>query len=439
VNLVSLPTEIESSQPFGVHERRLSSGLRICLVNQPRLHHAVLHAQIRIGSRFEVEADSGISHFLEHMLYRGTQRHPSAHALSLAFERCGGSLDATTACDAGTLSLSAPPEHLAALLPDFYDVFHQPLLSGIDIERGIVKEEILEALDDDGHRIDADDLIRSLVFEGHGLGRPITGTLGSLESFDVERLRTHHDRFYTGSNTVLIVVGPVGEAEMQALERAFESLPAGQESRLLRPAPQESARFRYVAHSSSQTNLRVGFRAPGWDDPQHNAMEVLVRLLDDGMSTRLYHRICDELGLCYDVSAGYEAYADSGLLELSAETSHSQARRVLTELLDIVRRLRDDGPTSEELEIIRQRFRWQAQSMLDSAEALADFVAEALHNGQSTSLEERCGEIAAVSAEDVQAVARRWCTPENLSVVAVGVAGKARRKELERCVRDYTA
>lgn len=418
-----------------VTEKRLPNGLRLCAVRRPLLHQAVLHAQIRVGSRYESEGDNGISHFLEHMLYRGTERHPSAHALSLAFEQWGGSLDATTSCDIGTLSLSAPPARLSELIPTFVDVFRTPLFDGIDIERGIVKEEILEAMDDEGQRVDADDLIRALVFDDHGLGRPITGTLRSLASFDTDRLRAHHARHYTAANTVVVAAGAIDDEVMRVLEQHLGQLPTGESSELVAPAKQQGLRFRHVSHSSSQTNLRVAFRAPGWAHPEQRAMEVLVRLLDDGMSTRLYHRICDELGLCYDVSAGYEAYADSGLLELSAETSHAQAKQVLGELLEIIRQLAEDGPSEEELAIIRRRYRWQAESMLDSADALAEFVAESLHNAQSLSLARRCAEIEAVTADDVRAAARNWCTSENLSVIAVGVHGKARRRDLEQCVR----
>lgn len=431
----SLVTDAEL-QPPEVIEKRLPNGLRLCAVSRPSLHQAVLHAQIRVGSRFESEDDSGISHFLEHMLYRGTDEHPSAHALSLAFEQWGGSLDATTSCDIGTLSLSAPPSRLSALVPTFVDVFRRPLFDGIDIERGIVKEEILEALDDEGKRVDADDLIRALVFDGHGLGRPITGTLRSLAAFDTDRLRAHHARHYTAANTVVVAAGAITEELMRVLEEHFGRLPEGELSEIVSPAPQRGMRFRHVSHSSSQTNLRVAFRAPGWDHPDQRAMEVLVRLLDDGMSTRLYHRICDELGLCYDVSAGYEAYADSGLLELSAETSHAQAKQVLGELLGIVRQLCDEGPSEDELAVIRRRYRWQAESMLDSADALAEFVAESLHNAQSTSLQRRCEQIDAVTVSDVRSVARDWCTLQNLSVIAVGVHGKARRRDLEQCARS---
>lgn len=421
-------------------QRTLDSGLRLCVVPMPTTHRTVLHAQLSVGSRFEQPDDAGLGHFLEHMLYRGTERYPSAHDLSLAIERRGGSLDATTACDTGTLTLHLPSRQLPELLPVFADVYCRPVFTGLDIEKGIVREEILEALDDDGERIDADDLIRDLVFTRHPLGAPIIGTLDHLERFDVERLREHHRRFYCASNTVVVAAGPLSaEATLDSLSEHFSALPAGAPPTCSPPPAQTQGRFKFVRHSSSQTSLRLGFRAPGWGDGDQGALELLLGLLDDGMSTRLYHRICDELGLCYDVSAGYEAYTDSGLLELSAETSHQQADEVLRELLQILATLRDEGPGDAELAAAIARRRWESEAMLDEPASMAEYVASAIQNGQPVSLEARTDQLAAVTLADLRSAAARWLRPECLSVVAVGMLNKSERRNLEQTVSGFTA
>ncbi len=418
--------------------RVLDNGVTLCVVPLPHVHRAVVHAQLAIGSRFEAEPDNGISHFLEHMLYRGTPTYPSAHALSRAIERRGGALDAATACDTGTLTLMAPPGQLLALVPTLAEVYEQPRFDGIDVERGIVREEILESLEDDGRRVDADDLIRALTFADHPLGFPITGTLEHLERFSKARLRRHHDAFYCGKNTVVVVVGPVDVGEtLDILETNFGQLAAGGVPQASAPAQQEGLRFEVVRHAASQTDLRLAFRAPGWNDEDEAAMEVLVRLLDDGMSTRLYHRICDERGLCYDVSAGYEAYSDAGLVELCAETSHENAEDVLRELFGIVESLRDEGPTDEELETTLLRFRWEAEAMFDGPEALAEYVATQVQLGRPFSLEQRCSEIAAVDKQRVMATARRWWCAEQTNIVAVGLATKSQRRMLQRIVDAF--
>src|SRR5262245_2262426 len=134
----------------------LPNGLVLIAVPMPHMHRSVLEAQIRVGSRFERAQDNGISHFLEHMLYRGTPRFPSAHDQALAFERLGGTLQAATAKDFGSMQIAMPPERFLDVLPLVSEVYQDPILGGIEIERGIVQEEILETLDEAGNLIDAD-------------------------------------------------------------------------------------------------------------------------------------------------------------------------------------------------------------------------------------------------------------------------------------------
>lgn len=427
--------EIEALSPISLE---LANGLRALVIHMPHSHRQVLHAQITVGSRFEQPKENGISHFLEHMLYRGTAAQPSAHALSLAFERCGGTLMASTATDTGDLAIAVPPANFDAVLAQFAEVFRGPLFSSLEIERGIVTEEILEGLDDHGACVDANDLIRALVFDGHPLGMPITGTLDQLRSFDEAQLRQHHQRFYTGVGTVLAVAGPLtAEQVLPAIERAFSPVARGVLPQAQPPADQNGRRFRYVAHKSSQTQLRVAFRAPSLHDPDEAAVEVLMRLMDDGMSTRLYHRLCDEKGLCYDVAGNYESYADAGLLELSAETGHERAAQVLEELLAVIRDLRDVGPTEDELVRVKQRFRWQLDLLLDSVADAAQFFATEAQNGTLRSPLARLSTIESLTLPQIVAAARRWFVPANLSVVAVGLMAKAQLRALEKQVARF--
>ena len=153
-------------------EAKLANGLRVSAVRMPHVRRSVIDIHTRIGSRFESAADNGISHFLEHMLHRGTERYPSAHALAFAFETLGGALSAMTYVDHGALSLGAPPENLSELVRILAEVLLQPIFSGLDVEKGIVREEILESLDEDGRSVDADTLLRALAFPNHPLGFP---------------------------------------------------------------------------------------------------------------------------------------------------------------------------------------------------------------------------------------------------------------------------
>jgi predicted Zn-dependent peptidase len=417
---------------------QLDSGLDVVGVHLPYAHRTVIEMFTRVGSRFDPQGLGGISHFLEHMLYRGTVSHPTPHALAQAFERLGGSLEAATFVDHGMLSLDLPTENLEQALPLFCEAFCSPVLHGIDIERAIVREEILESLDDDGKLIDADELGRQLCFGEHSLGHPITGTLAELERFDVSALRAHHKERYTTRASVFCVAGPMQlQTIIPALERGFASHPVGKRPEIVAPAAQSEPRFRFISHVSSQTELRLVFRSPGQHDPAEAAMELLLRVLDDGMSTRLYQRICNTLGLCYDVSAYYETWQDCGVVEVAADCAHERSEALLKELLELLVRLREDGPTEEEFTMARNRHQWQLHQMFDDPAEVASYHGFARLSGLAPTVQARLNEVNAVTLQAVREVARRILSRDGLNVVAVGQLPKRTRTQLERAVVGY--
>jgi predicted Zn-dependent peptidase len=166
-------------------------------------------------------------------------------------------------------------------------------------------------------------------------------------------------------------------------------------------------------------------------------MELLLRVLDDGMATRLYRRICDERGLCYEVSAGYEAFEDCGVFDLAAETSHDSTLAVLEEMLHVVSDLKEKGPTERELDKARARHRWQLSDMLDRPEQAADFHGALLLAGMPKTASERIAELDAVRVQDVRAAAERLFRSDGFSVVAVGLQSKAQRERLEQAMKGF--
>lgn len=424
---------------FRHEERLLASGLRVILVPRPALHRASVALHIKVGSRYETASTNGLSHFLEHMLYRGIPGHPTAHEQSLAFERLGGTLYAATATDHGLMSLSMPRETLGEALGLLGEVVRHPVFSAIEVERRIIEEEILEDLDENGRQIDADNLARDLMYPAHPLGFPITGLPNQLHRFDVDTLRQHHQQHYGARNMVLTIAGGYDEVGLlDAITRAFGELAPGAPI-VTEPAPAFAKKplVRYVASEGSQTDLRIGFRGPGDHNPVEPAVEVLLRVVDDGMSTRLYERLCDAKGLCYDVSAGYEAFADDGVFDVAAETQHARTTEVTREILALCAELVEHGPTDQELDKVRSRMVWATRAMLDDPDELAGFYGLASLAEVAPTPEARCDELLAVTREQVRAAAASLFRPERLGVVAVGVLTKAEQRSLDKVVKAF--
>jgi predicted Zn-dependent peptidase len=426
-----------SAAPF--RSVTLANGLRVVVAPQPQLHRAHVALWSRVGSRFEGADDNGISHFLEHMIYRGTRRVPSAHEVNLAFERLGGSLFASTQVDHGIFSLTLPPESLDRACALFGEVLSQPAFLDIDIERGIVLEEILEDLDDEGNQVDPDNVSRALIYDDHPLGYTITGTAARVRSFDQAALRATHDRHYTTRNAVLAFSGAVDPDRALALaERDFGGLPAGE--RVVAEAPprtQRAPRLQIVESVASQTDLRVCLRAFAETDPMRPALDVLMRIVDGGMSTRLYHRLCDARGLCYDVSAGYDAYEDDGVVDVSAGVQHKRAVMVTREILGMFEELAREGPASDEMETARRRIGWDTRVLADSPEETASFHASAALFGRDETPGSHADELLRVTAADVREAARRLARPDRLNVVAIGLLDPAQRDRLGQLVEAW--
>jgi predicted Zn-dependent peptidase len=426
---------------WAYESRTLANGLRVLAVAEPHLHRAHVALYVKVGSRYETRSSNGLSHFLEHMLYRGTERLPNAHAVNLAFERLGGSLYASTQADFGVFSVTLPGESLDDASALFGEVLSRPSFFDIEVEKGIVCEEILEDLDDEGRQVDADNLSRALIYPDHSLGFTITGDEERVRSFEPSMLRAHHARHYTAAGSVLIYSGAVEPSHaIELAERDFGRLPSGVP--VTTPPPthtQTKPRLLVLANQSSQTELRVCLRALPEHAKERPALDLLMRVIDDGMSTRLYHRICDDKGLCYDVTAGYDGYEDDGVIDFAAGVQHSRVARVTGEILSLMTELAKDGPTDDEIDKARRRHAWDVRALLDSPEEAAGFYALGELWGHLETPDERLASLARVTKEEIREVAKIVASPSRLNVVAVGILDKEEQKKLSDCVKGYTS
>jgi predicted Zn-dependent peptidase len=419
--------------------RTLTNGLRVLAVAAPHMHRAHVALYVKVGSRYETERSNGLSHFLEHMLYRGTERLRSAHAVNLAFERLGGYLYASTQADFGVFSVTLPSESLDEASALFGEVLSSPSFFDIEVEKGIVCEEILEDLDDEGRQVDADNLSRALIYPDHPLGFTITGDEARVRSFDRAMLRAHHARHYGAAGSVLVYSGAVEPSRAFDLaKRDFGGLPHGTPVASAPPTHhQAKPRLLVLPNQSSQTELRVCFRALPEHAKERPALDLLMRIIDDGMSTRLYHRICDDKGLCYDVTAGYDGYEDDGVIDFAAGVQHSRVARVTREILSLMAELATTGPTDDELDKARRRHAWDVRALVDSPEDAAGFYALGELWGHLETPDARLASLARVKKDDVRDVARIVASPSRLNVVAVGILDKEEQKKLSECVRGY--
>ncbi len=295
--------------------RVLPNGLRVLTVPAPGLHSAMIALYVRAGSRHELPAVNGVSHFLEHLFFRGSQAWPDTVAMNAAVESAGGNLNGITARDHGCYYTPLHADELATGLAILGDMIRRPLLREMDVEREIILEEILDEVDGDGRDIDGDNLSKRLAFGTHPLGFKIAGTPEIIRSIGEDDVRAHHARFYSGSNLVLCVAGPVRESEVVNLaEEHLGQLPRGRVSRDIPPPPWPTGPLlEHVEHEDAQSELCLNFPCPPEHHPDYPVHLIIRRILDDGLSSRLPFEVVERRGLAYSLHAGIDAFADCGM------------------------------------------------------------------------------------------------------------------------------
>lgn len=417
-----------------VHRAALPNGLCVVTVPQPQLHSASVAVLVKVGARHENLRDNGISHLLEHMLFRGSQRYPSAYMLNRAIEELGGTLHGATHADFTLFEVTLPPGNVQRGIEILGELFAHPSMNELAVEKRIVREEILEYLDEEGREVDPDNISRELMFGTHPLGMTITGSLENVENFQIEDLHAHMRRHYVASNMVLCVAGAVDErAVLKSAMQHFGHLPTGSPSSALRaPAARPNDRLRAVASQGSQTDVRLSFPTFGTNDPRYLALELLVRVIDDGMSTRLHRRICEELGLAYEVFASLEPYEEAGVLDIGAAVEHSKTPVFVRAALGLLEELRDRPVGKQELEKAKRRYQWQLEAILDDAQALCAHYGQRALLGQEGHIGALREQIASVTAAEVRAVARAVLCRDGLHMVTVGMLDRTQRKSLRR-------
>jgi len=406
------------------------------LVPLPHLQSATVSFFIRVGSRYETKQSNGLSHFLEHMVYRGTKAHPAAHELSLAIERLGGTLDAATHVDFTSYDLTLPPETILQGVALLAEVVQDPLLRELRAEKQIIREEILQELNEDGKQIEISNVARQLLYPDHPLGFSIAGPLANLDRVATRDLQRHHSSHYTARNSVICVAGAFDPHEVDdAIRLHFGRMSAG-ESVASSPARSTDAptRFAYVLEHGSQTDLRLSFHTPGMASPEAPVLLMLARVLDDGLSTRVHQTVCEERGLAYEAFAGNDAFEDCGVFELGASVEHGKAPLLVESFLELIEELEARPPSDEELEKAKRRYLWDLRTIRDSPEATTHFVGTGALFGVPDRIEALAAQVATVTPDEIQRLVRRYLDPKDAHLTCVGVLDEPLLSDLQSLI-----
>jgi predicted Zn-dependent peptidase len=422
----------------------LDNGLRVTTVALPHLHTATCALFIKVGSRFESTDDNGLSHFVEHMLFRGTERFPDSLALNTAVEELGATLNAETGRDYTLFSMSVEPQRVPAAIEIFAELMGRPRFSDIELERALVLEEINEDYDEDGVEINADDIARGMLFENHPLGQRIIGPKSNVERFTQADVQRHFATYYGAGNATLCIAGPIQHDDVVThAQRSVGNLPRGPVAMsqiIAQPVGVSSfagPQLRHVTDRGSQTSLAILFRGMPELDANYLAMATMLRILDDGMSTRLHYQLADQKGLAYSIHAAIEPLADVAVFEIAGATANNKVAILVTEIASLLGGLCAGDVTARELAKAQTRYRYETLASIDDAGSMASWFGGTALYYPPPSLSDRLAAMQAVTLDDVVAAARTVFAPDRLAIAAVGSLTKARLGELRQAVQGW--
>jgi predicted Zn-dependent peptidase len=386
----------------------LASGLTVVTEAIPGARSASFGCWVRVGGRDEGPELAGASHFLEHLLFKGTASH-TGRQISEAIEAVGGELNAHTAHEHTAFYARVPASAAHVGLDLLTDVVTTPAFDVDDVEseRQVILEELHQAEDE------GDDRVLSLAHEAlwgdHPLGREVLGSLESIDGMDREAIAGFFEHHYHPANLVLVAAGGIDHAQAVAAGERFPARAGA--PRPARTAPANAVPARATAgvrRPLEQAHLAVVWPGLRADDPDRYALAVCNQILGGGLSSRLFQEIREERGLAYSVFSSVSAYSDAGSVVAYAGTSPDRVDEVRRLILDTTAELVDQGVTHREWEVARGYLEGAALlSLEDSGSVMARLGNHVCARGSVSPLEEQLTKLRAVTPDDVHRVAQR--------------------------------
>lgn len=398
----------------------LPSGLTLLTQTMSDRHTVSVGVWVRTGARDESREHSGLAHFIEHMMFKGTETR-DARAIASSLESLGGQLDAFTTREQVCYTARALSEHLPDSIEVLSDLLCRSRFEPAEIERekSVVKEEILAYEDNPEERVA--DLLAEQLWGDHALGRPILGSAESVDSFTRETLQRHFRSSYRADQLVIAAAGGLQHTQLVDLASKWFTPPTGDAPALDVPPPPFLPSVRHVEHDVQQLYLSLATRSVPYGDARRYALIVLETLLGGGMSSRLFQSIREEAGLAYSVYSSIDFLRDGGGLSIHMGVSPEKGRQALTLLREEILRLLAEGPSAEEITSTQQQLKGSVVMGQESVSSRMYHMArQELYTGRYTPPEQQVARFLAVTRDEVMEAASLYLRPERFVLTALG-------------------
>ncbi len=398
----------------------LPNGLRLVTERMPHVRTAAMGLWVNAGSRYEPAGQHGISHFLEHLFFKGTATR-SALEIAQAADEIGGQMNAFTDREQTVFYVKVLAAHFERAVEIVADMLLRSTFAPehIERERQVIAEEIKSYEDSPDELVQ--DLFAQTVWNGHPLGRPVIGTLATVNRLSRDDLLRYIERFYRPANVVVSVAGDIEHEQVAAvLERHLgawdgDGVPAATDP----PRPEAGVTTRLK--ETEQVHLTLGTQGLAHADDRPYALSLLDHLLGGGMSSRLFQEIRERRGLVYTIASYATAYRDGGLFVIYAGMSPDAGPEVIRLTLEEIERIRAQPVDAAELARAKESLKGSLMLSLESTGSRMSILARSeIYHGRQITLDELIAKVDAVTAEDVQRIAAELLAPDRLSMAAIG-------------------
>ncbi len=401
----------------------LKNGTRLILVPDDHTSSATLFVLFRVGSRYESQKINGVSHFIEHMMFKGTKRRPRTVDISRELDAVGAEFNAFTGKDVTGYYVKIESKHFDLALDILNDMIHNSKFEERELqqERKVIMEEIHMYADNPMMHIE--DMIEGEIFRGASLGMNIAGDEKSMHSITRQSMLAYRDAYYTPSRTVVIAAGNFGDNAFAQIGKMFGSgrpKKSGRDFAVYRKK-QTTPRVALEFKETEQAQLALGFPAFSYDDKRLSALSVLGNILGGTMSSRLFITVRERKGLAYFVRAGVDVYEDTGSFVVRAGLTKSRIIEAIKTICDELSRVKKNGVSASELKRAKDNIGGRLALELEDSSDLASFYGkQELYQGKIKSPAEKLALINAVTAAEVKAVAREIIRNEAASLAVIG-------------------
>jgi predicted Zn-dependent peptidase len=413
----------------------LPNGLRVVTERMQHVRSISVGIWIATGSRQESPEQSGISHFIEHMVFKGSKKR-SAEQIARAVDSIGGGLDAFTSKELVSYNVKVLDEHLPEAFDIVSDLVRNPRFDKADIdkEKGVVIEELKMEVDSPEYLIH--EIFSSNFWKGHSLGRPILGTRQTVRGFDRDQIERYYKSYYTPKNILITAAGNLSHKKLARLAADhFGDLPARPLPKAdKKPTPHASLVFREKS-SLEQVHLYLGVPSIAMPHKERFACYILNDILGGGMSSRLFQNIREKQALAYTVYSELSMYHDAGCMMVYAGTSPHSAGKVIDSVVHEMQEITDHLVTPEELRRAKDHLKGSFMLGLESTSSrMGNLARQELYFKRFFSLDEMLENIEKVTAKEVQKLAEQFFDPKQTAVAMLGrLEGfRIRRQDLMR-------